>query len=284
VTWSTLLQQQYVLTNLSGAGDTTADVLLRIPEILALQPRYVILNIARNDVANSVASATYNANYDSIASQLSAAGITVYHLLPIYETTADQTTLNTHVTSTYAAAYQINSGLSSYSAASVLADNIHPNATGHQYVYEAILRANIPYRRFTGYSPATSSLISQDQTFSPDNTYKIGASGSGRPSAIYSAGGITAAADIQAGSTNYFRWGTNSLLNSPNNGILRMRKFDGTTPVYADLPAAASGNKSSWSIISDCTSGTPGATAAGGGSVTALVVSNGTTWFVAAGL
>ena len=45
-----------------------------------LAPKKVLLSIGCNDVRNSIAAGTYEANYASIVSQLVAAGIDVYHL------------------------------------------------------------------------------------------------------------------------------------------------------------------------------------------------------------
>jgi lysophospholipase L1-like esterase len=61
----------------AGIADRTADVILKLPEIIALQPRKVLLSIGRNDVANSVALGTIQANIDTIIDDLEAAGIEV---------------------------------------------------------------------------------------------------------------------------------------------------------------------------------------------------------------
>lgn len=137
--YARLLSNSYTIANLSGGSDKTSDVLLRIPEIIALAPRKALLNIGRNDVGFSVASGTYLANYDSIVSQLTAAGIPVYHLLPLFETSVDQTALTSHITGTYS--NYIDPQLSKWSgtASNILAaDNIHPNAFANIKIAKAI--------------------------------------------------------------------------------------------------------------------------------------------------
>jgi lysophospholipase L1-like esterase len=137
--YARLLGSSYTIANLSGGADKTADVLLRVPEIIALAPRAVLLNIARNDIGFSVASGTYISNYDSIVSQLTSAGIKVFHLLPLFETAVDQTTLTNHITSTYA--NYIDPQLSKWSgtASNILApDNVHPNGFANIKIAKAV--------------------------------------------------------------------------------------------------------------------------------------------------
>ena len=134
----TLLQNQFTTVNAGAAGAQTADILNVLPQIIALKPKTVVLEIGSNDVRGSVSPATYEANYASIVSQLVAAGIKVYNL-PLIESSVDLTTLNTYITSTYPTT-TIPDPLSSYSAnlAVVIADGIHPNALGHQIIAQAI--------------------------------------------------------------------------------------------------------------------------------------------------
>lgn len=61
----------------AGISDRSSDVLQRLPEVIALKPKNVILSIGRNDLANSVALSTVQTNITNIINQLEAAGITV---------------------------------------------------------------------------------------------------------------------------------------------------------------------------------------------------------------
>lgn len=124
-------------TVLAGIGDKTADVLNRIDEVLALcKPSTVIyLNIGSNDVGFGVGSGTYQANYDSILSALSA--YTIVLGTAIARSDADLQTLNTFIsgksgsydiidlfTVTKTGAYSLNASYNS-------GDNIHLNNAGH---------------------------------------------------------------------------------------------------------------------------------------------------------
>src|SRR6185437_14283426 len=113
---------------LAGGGDTTYDVLANLPEIIALKPKNVILNIGRNDYClGSVSLATVESNYASIVSQLTTAGINVLNLQPLYETSCNQATFTTWVSTNYGSTYISTANLSSYPGSYVVAaDGIHP--------------------------------------------------------------------------------------------------------------------------------------------------------------
>ena len=151
----------------AGGSDQTADVLAVIPEIISLKPHAVILNIGRNDIGAGVSFSVYSANYASIVSQLQAAGITVYHLLPIYETVASQSPLTSFINSTYPTANIVDAGLQNYSAtaSTVLApDGIHPNIFGHQVIARAVTNflANLQTpTRYTSYRDFLTSCLFQ---------------------------------------------------------------------------------------------------------------------------
>ena len=137
----------------AGSGDTTQSVLNDLPYIVAMKPKSVLLNIGRNDLANSVATATWQANYSSIVSQLKAAGIKVTHLLPIPETTqADQSALKTYITTTFAGDGMIDPS-AGWSNSTMLssADGTHPSQIGHAYIASLILAS--------GYFPATVPAV-----------------------------------------------------------------------------------------------------------------------------
>jgi lysophospholipase L1-like esterase len=137
-----IVETHYKTVTLAGGGDTTSNLLSRVPEIIALHPKTVVLEIGSNDVRNSVSAATYEANYASIVSQLQAAGITVYNLLPLQESTLNQTTLSNWISATYPGA-TIDSGGENYAgntnAILLPGDGIHPNAYYHSLIAQAIL-------------------------------------------------------------------------------------------------------------------------------------------------
>jgi len=157
------LQRQMLAVNESGGSDTTADVLAVVPEIIALKPKAVLLNIGRNDIGAGVPFSTYSANYASIVSQLQAAGITVYHLLPIYETVVNQAPLTAFIQATYPAANIFDAGLQNY--AGVLSpDGIHPTPLGEGYITNAALAffSNLGFNSsYFNYSASLTNCYSQ---------------------------------------------------------------------------------------------------------------------------
>jgi lysophospholipase L1-like esterase len=68
---------------LAGIADRTAELVSRLPEIVALAPTAVYVNVGRNDIANSVGTSTWQANIDTIISTLETAGIEVILGTPI---------------------------------------------------------------------------------------------------------------------------------------------------------------------------------------------------------
>lgn len=122
-------------TVLAGTGDKTAEVLTDTTYIFAhFNPKYVILNIGRNDVSNSVSSATYEANYDAIVAAFKRHGWQVIHLLPILETGLSQTTLSSYISSTYAADPIVDPTIGWVSGTDLSADNVHPNPAGYRLI------------------------------------------------------------------------------------------------------------------------------------------------------
>lgn len=132
--WPNILEETYTdITVLAGASSRTAEILTIVPEIIAFAPRQVLLNIGRNDIASGVAEATREANYASIVTQLEAAGITVKHLLPIEADNVDQSTMESFINSTYAAADVIAS------PAITAPDLVHPDVAGHASIASTVV-------------------------------------------------------------------------------------------------------------------------------------------------
>ena len=117
----------------AGGGDRITEALLKLPELILLNPRVVLLAIGSNDKRNAVAEATIKSDYDSLVSQLVAAGIRVIHLGPIRETSISVEFLYTHIAATYLSADIIDPGTPTLDA-----DGVHPNDAGHTTIYNAI--------------------------------------------------------------------------------------------------------------------------------------------------
>lgn len=120
---------------LAGIADRSGDVLLRVPEMIAMSPRSAYINLLSNDIANGVASGTYQSNYNSIVSQLEAANIIVKLGTPVARSTnltAAQTFINAKANAKIDLfARTKNSGNTSMQATFNSGDNIHMNLAGN---------------------------------------------------------------------------------------------------------------------------------------------------------
>lgn len=119
----------------AGIADRTADIILKLPEIIALRPTYVFLSAGRNDVANSVVIGTIQTNINTIISTLEQAGIVV-KLGGVIASTVDVSAVQTHYTSksnTQVNFYTDSKGVAvtTLKAAYDGSDAIHLNGTGH---------------------------------------------------------------------------------------------------------------------------------------------------------
>lgn len=61
----------------AGVSETAADAIGRVAQVIAENPKYVVLCLGVNDITLGVAHATFKANYDTIVTRLQRAGITV---------------------------------------------------------------------------------------------------------------------------------------------------------------------------------------------------------------
>lgn len=140
--WTTLIGS-YVpsIVNLGAGGDRTAEVLARINQIISLKPRKVLLEIGSNDLRGGVSEPTFETNYASISSQLIAAGIDVYYLLPFFETSEDQTTQYNYILANYPAAKIINTWSPTKVSGTLSGDGVHPNDAGHSAIARAIIQS-----------------------------------------------------------------------------------------------------------------------------------------------
>ena len=123
----------------AGANETTADLITRLNEVIALNPKQVLLQIGSNDIRTSVSASTIYANYDTIYNRLTRAGILVFPLLPFKEAVIDQTGLVSHITSTYPTRY-IDTYSDGYKS-NQLADNVHPNQSYNDDIFDAIIKS-----------------------------------------------------------------------------------------------------------------------------------------------
>lgn len=125
-----------------GPGDVTQDLINRINEIKSLFPRFVILCIGTNDVANGVANATIVANIATIVTALQSAGAYVYVCRQLPRNAVNVTTLNTSIVSAYPNnnidLYTPMQTAGSPTPALFAADLVHPNATGHATIANTI--------------------------------------------------------------------------------------------------------------------------------------------------
>jgi lysophospholipase L1-like esterase len=78
--WANIIKGNNLV--MGGGADTSASVLARLPEIIKIKPRRVLLMIGGNDILFGLAPSVWQQNLRDIRSQLVAAGIEVVHCLP----------------------------------------------------------------------------------------------------------------------------------------------------------------------------------------------------------
>jgi hypothetical protein len=145
---------------LAGGFDKSQDYLNRLPELLALKPKQVILEPSVNDIIQSVASATWQANLASVVTQLQAAGIKVFLLDGIYDTNSggNSSGLFTWVHATYPASMIIQSyTIGQETIGSVNGDTIHPSQLGHDIVFQAIIDSHLIFGGIYGHKDSNYS-------------------------------------------------------------------------------------------------------------------------------
>ena len=128
----------------AGGGDYTANTLAKINELILVKPRYAVLQVGGNDVRFGVAAGTRQANYTSIVSQLTAAGITVIHALATPDNTTNMTTWNSWLSSNYTTIdcfTPLKNGGTGLNAAYDASDGTHLNNAGHQLNADTIAAA-----------------------------------------------------------------------------------------------------------------------------------------------
>jgi len=99
----------------------------------------VLLNIGRNDLFDGVATATWEANYQSIVSQLRAAGINLVHLMPIPEVTQNQAALTSFINATYPTDNKMDVTSAWVNATDLSGDNTHPTPAGETLIATTVI-------------------------------------------------------------------------------------------------------------------------------------------------
>lgn len=125
----------------AGPGDYTNEVIRRLKSIIDLNPRYTLVMIGDNDVAGSVASATYENYHKQIIYSLLNEGHKVIILKVAPRNDGDVTTLNTFIDSNYTGTFTVGGIINTYtplvgvgtnlSATYDFGDGVHWITSGH---------------------------------------------------------------------------------------------------------------------------------------------------------
>jgi hypothetical protein len=137
--WAASIDKLGPVAVYGGQADTTAQLLLDVPDIISARPSQVLLAIGHNDLCGGIATATWQANYSSIVSALLAAGIRVINLLPVPTTACSVAALSTYITSTYPSLPYIDPSVGFVNATMLSSDGIHPIPLGAGYIASLIL-------------------------------------------------------------------------------------------------------------------------------------------------
>lgn len=151
--FATLLRNNTNKTVVSAGGsETIANVQSKSAEIIALNPKKILLMIGSNDVRAS--SATVNSDFSNLVTTFTNAGMDVYVGL-LWENAAgggvDQSSLNTYLKSTYPTKY-IDTW-SVLNSAMLSTDGIHPNESGNQFIYKRLLQSGLIDNPKSDYTP-----------------------------------------------------------------------------------------------------------------------------------
>ena len=138
------LRGKYKYTDIYAAPGLQINNALNLTgEIISLHPKNVLMALGSNDIRAGRTFAQYTSDYDTVVTRLQNAGITVYHTLPFYEKAVDVKPLVDYIASTYPANKVIDTYYPTLAAGALDADTLHPSILGHQYIYKAILNADI---------------------------------------------------------------------------------------------------------------------------------------------
>ncbi|MGP4953366.1 GDSL-type esterase/lipase family protein [Psychrobacter sp. T6-1] len=152
--YGTTPQNNYpsVLTGLTGwqvinagvNGDTSADVLARIDQVITLDPDLVLLGVGGNDVLRRVQSGTTSANITLAIEQLKAADIAVILIAEPYFSTsalfgrASDNPIYKQIAKSENVPLYSKRWSEVISSDKLKSDQIHPNAAGYRYFAEGL--------------------------------------------------------------------------------------------------------------------------------------------------
>lgn len=297
----------------AGAGDTTAQALTDLASIIAVHPQNVLLAIGSNDIRSGVSSATWQANYSSIVSQLKAAGIRVVHLLPIPENTGaggvDQSALKSYIQTTFSGDTQIDPSSGWDTSTMNASDGVHPSLAGHAYIAQVItasgaFSATEPLVAYSAPSSTTASASSGGVTqivagtnisISPSGgtgvvTVNASASGSGPTTGsvtvdpTYLSGTITF--DPYGYDLAYITGNATITIAAPRSSaqggvqqLIRLVNFGANT---VTITGTSTTNQISTPGTTYCTSGCPGAAYTVAANHTVELIANAGGWIIAA--
>lgn len=161
---------------LAGISERATDIIKRLPEVIALNPKAVVLSVGRNDLANSAPLATVQANINTIITTLEAAGITV-KLAGVIASNTNVSALQTYYNG------KSNQQVNGYTATKATSgttlntsynsgDNIHINQAGNTVLSNLLLTILVPQTPPTAPSAlgATSASTSQINLTWTDNS------------------------------------------------------------------------------------------------------------------
>jgi lysophospholipase L1-like esterase len=144
--FASLLGQQYSVVALGGGYDYSSDIKKRVAEIISLKPKNVILcDITSNDqrVNGLTDSTNYYANVQYIDNTLTAAGITCYISLPMYETAIDQSKTVAWMQRTFTSNKLIDLWNPLKPLGMLDTDGTHPSDLGHKQIASIISNLGI---------------------------------------------------------------------------------------------------------------------------------------------
>ena len=119
----------------AGGSDKMDEVTLRLDEITNLcKPEVAILSIGSNDKRQGQGDSSVLTEYDALVSAMTSAGIRVFHIGPIRESSLALEFMYTHIAATYAAADIVDPG-----SPGLDGDGVHPNDAGHAAISTAII-------------------------------------------------------------------------------------------------------------------------------------------------
>jgi len=127
----------------AGYGDCTSEVIIKLPQILALKPQYVVINIGGVDIAEGVSSGTWQANLVTIRDTLKAEGINIIWLYVMPRNDFDVTSVNTYISATFTDTIidtftPLKDGGTGLNATYDIGDGIHINPAGADLIFTTI--------------------------------------------------------------------------------------------------------------------------------------------------